>query len=355
MLREEPGALATAALDARPRDRRRRRPHRADPHPPAAQARRVRAEGRDHHHRRHAARLLPARRGAVRRDRRGSAWRSPAIRMRATASRCASRARSRWPSTTTAWWSMRCRRSTICSSRPRTRARPRRRWRSSAGSGCCARPSCRTSSLIEDDYEAENLYAGTPMPALKSLDKSGRVIYIGSVSKSLSPALRLGYIVAPRALVKELRVLRHAMVRHPSAFLQHAYALFLSLGHHESHARRVNQAMQERVAARGRGVARRAAGFRVHAAAGRRLDLGAGTGLGRCRRARRHGARARRADRSRRRVLRQAALPVPVLSPAPVVDRGAQIRAGIEALGAGGRRTGAGARRSEAGRARSTH
>ena len=101
--------------------------------------------------------------------------------------------------------------------------------------------------LIEDDYEAENLYAGQPMPALKSLDKSGRVIYIGSVSKSLSPALRLGYIVAPQALVRELRMLRHAMLRHPSAFLQHAYALFLSLGHHESHARRVNAAMQERL------------------------------------------------------------------------------------------------------------
>jgi GntR family transcriptional regulator/MocR family aminotransferase len=101
--------------------------------------------------------------------------------------------------------------------------------------------------VIEDDYEAENLYAGAPMPALKSLDKSGRVIYVGSVSKSLSPVLRLGYIVAPRALVKELRILRHAMVRHPSAFLQHTYALFLSLGHHESNARRVNQAMQERV------------------------------------------------------------------------------------------------------------
>ena len=102
--------------------------------------------------------------------------------------------------------------------------------------------------VIEDDYEAENLYEGTPMPALKSLDKTGRVIYVGSVSKSLSPALRLGYIVAPRALIEELRAIRHAMVRHPSAFLQHAYALFLSLGHHESHARRVNQAMQERLA-----------------------------------------------------------------------------------------------------------
>ena len=102
--------------------------------------------------------------------------------------------------------------------------------------------------IIEDDYEAENLYEGTPMPALKSLDRCDRVIYVGSVSKSLSPALRLGYIVAPRALIRELRVIRHAMVRHPSAFLQHAYALFLSLGHHESHARRVNQAMQERLA-----------------------------------------------------------------------------------------------------------
>ncbi|WP_326535159.1 MocR-like pyridoxine biosynthesis transcription factor PdxR [Pseudorhodoferax sp.] len=102
--------------------------------------------------------------------------------------------------------------------------------------------------IIEDDYEAENLYEGSPMPALKSLDKSGRVVYVGSLSKSLSPALRLGYIVAPRALIAELRLLRHAMVRHPSAFLQHAYALFISLGHHESHARRVNQVMQERLA-----------------------------------------------------------------------------------------------------------
>jgi GntR family transcriptional regulator/MocR family aminotransferase len=103
--------------------------------------------------------------------------------------------------------------------------------------------------LIEDDYEAENLYEGPPMPALKSLDRGGRVIYIGSVSKSLSPALRLGYIVAPRALIEELRVLRHAMLRHPSAFLQHAYGLFLSLGHHESHARRENAAIRERMAA----------------------------------------------------------------------------------------------------------
>ena len=102
--------------------------------------------------------------------------------------------------------------------------------------------------VIEDDYEAENLFEGSPMPALKSMDRSGRVIYVGSLSKSLSPALRLAYIVAPRPLIAELRLLRHAMVRHPSTMLQQAYALFLSLGHHESHARRVNAALQERLA-----------------------------------------------------------------------------------------------------------
>lgn len=103
--------------------------------------------------------------------------------------------------------------------------------------------------VIEDDYEAENLYAGAPVPALKSLDRTGRVVYVGSLSKSLSPALRLAYIVAPRELVAELRLLRHAMVRHPSTLLQQAYALFLALGHHESHARRVNAALRERTGA----------------------------------------------------------------------------------------------------------
>jgi GntR family transcriptional regulator/MocR family aminotransferase len=123
------------------------------------------------------------------------------------------------------------------------------------------RAQARDVVVIEDDYEAENLYAGEPMPALKSLDRDGRVIYVGSVSKSLSPALRLGYIVAPRALIRELRVLRHAMLRHPSAFLQHAYALFLSLGHHESHARRVNAAMQERLALAAGALREHLAGF----------------------------------------------------------------------------------------------
>ncbi len=103
--------------------------------------------------------------------------------------------------------------------------------------------------VIEDDYEAENLYDGAPIPALKSLDRGGRVVYVGSLAKSLAPALRLGYIVAAPELIAELRQLRHVSVRHPSAFLQHAYALYLSLGNHESHARRLNQSMRLRMSA----------------------------------------------------------------------------------------------------------
>ena len=122
--------------------------------------------------------------------------------------------------------------------------------------------------ILEDDYESENLYAGEPMPALKSLDRTGRVIYVGSLSKSLAPATRLGYVVAPRPLIDELRVLRHAMVRHPSAFLQHAYALFLALGYHDAHARRVNRMLEQRMEAALEALACELPSFRCTRAAG---------------------------------------------------------------------------------------
>ncbi len=103
--------------------------------------------------------------------------------------------------------------------------------------------------IIEDDYESETRFSRLPNPSLKSLDHAGRVIYIGSLSKSLAPGLRLGYVVAPEPLIEELRALRRLMIRHPTAFIQRSFALFLSLGHYAALTRRLTQTHAARAAA----------------------------------------------------------------------------------------------------------
>ncbi|MNQ14613.1 HTH-type transcriptional regulatory protein GabR [compost metagenome] len=102
------------------------------------------------------------------------------------------------------------------------------------------------SMIIEDDFESESRWGEGAIPALKSLDRDGRVIYVGSLAKSFAPGLRIGYIVAPRELTKELRALRRLMLRHPSAYIQRAFSLFISLGHHHSLLRKQSQAYQKR-------------------------------------------------------------------------------------------------------------
>ncbi|MFN0190724.1 MAG: PLP-dependent aminotransferase family protein [Aestuariivirga sp.] len=100
--------------------------------------------------------------------------------------------------------------------------------------------------IIEDDYEFETNYVNEPCPALKSLDDEGRVIYVGSLSKTLFPGLRLGFMVGPRALLAEARALRRLMVRHAPNNNQRTAALFLSLGHHDTLIRRLHRAYRSR-------------------------------------------------------------------------------------------------------------
>ncbi|MEI6459499.1 MAG: PLP-dependent aminotransferase family protein [Pseudomonadota bacterium] len=100
--------------------------------------------------------------------------------------------------------------------------------------------------IIEDDYETETTFSGLPNPALKSLDRAGRVIYVGSLSKSFAPGIRLGYIVAPRPLIDELRALRRLNIRHPSAFIQRSIARFVALGHYDLLCRHLVDAHRER-------------------------------------------------------------------------------------------------------------
>ena len=88
--------------------------------------------------------------------------------------------------------------------------------------------------VVEDDYEYETNYRGEAAPALKSLDGGGRVLYVGSLSKSLMPGLRMGFVVAPAEFVAELRALRRLMLRHPPGNNQRVVAIFLAQGLHDA-------------------------------------------------------------------------------------------------------------------------
>lgn len=100
--------------------------------------------------------------------------------------------------------------------------------------------------IVEDDYEFEMSFHKAALPALKSLDQDGRVIYVGSFSKSLFPGLRLGYLVGSERFIREARSLRAAILRHPPVHIQRTTAYFLALGHYETLLSRMNQAYRRR-------------------------------------------------------------------------------------------------------------
>jgi GntR family transcriptional regulator/MocR family aminotransferase len=116
--------------------------------------------------------------------------------------------------------------------------------------------------IIEDDYEFEMSFLKPVAPALKSLDRNGRVIYAGSFSKSVFPGLRLGYLVGPPGFIAEARSLRGLILKHPPGHIQRTMAYFLGLGHYDALVnrtrnayRRRRQIMAEAIAAEGLTVA----------------------------------------------------------------------------------------------------
>ncbi|MEP6619789.1 MAG: PLP-dependent aminotransferase family protein [bacterium] len=100
--------------------------------------------------------------------------------------------------------------------------------------------------IVEDDYNGEYRYDTSPVPAMQGLDEHGRVLYIGSFSKSLAPAVRLGYLVLPPQLVAHFGRARMLLDRHSPVPEQAVLADFLGGGHFARHIRRTRAVHQER-------------------------------------------------------------------------------------------------------------
>jgi GntR family transcriptional regulator/MocR family aminotransferase len=100
--------------------------------------------------------------------------------------------------------------------------------------------------IIEDDYDGEYRYSGAPLAPLAALDRSGRVLYVGTFGKVAFPALRLGYLVLPPTLVEAFAQRRAVDVRHSEVSTQAVMAEFMATGHFQRHIRRMRRAALSR-------------------------------------------------------------------------------------------------------------
>jgi GntR family transcriptional regulator / MocR family aminotransferase len=97
----------------------------------------------------------------------------------------------------------------------------------------------RDAFVVEDDYNSEYRYGGRPLPSLQGLDHDGRVIYLGTFSKTVFPALRLGYLVVPADLVEVFAAARALTDLHSPAIDQAVLADFITERHFARHVRRM--------------------------------------------------------------------------------------------------------------------
>lgn len=105
----------------------------------------------------------------------------------------------------------------------------------------CARAERDDFLICEDDYEAEmNFVQGRGRP-IQSMESSGRAIYVGSLSKSVAPGLRIGYMIAHPDIIKEVKAIRRYMMRHPPILMQEAMANFIATGALDVHLRKVER------------------------------------------------------------------------------------------------------------------
>jgi len=95
------------------------------------------------------------------------------------------------------------------------------------------------SWIVEDDYDSEFRFSGQPFPSLQGLEPDAPVIYMGTFSKTIYPALRIGYLVVPKKLFSPLRIVASELYRGGHLLDQKVLAEFIREGHYEAHIRRM--------------------------------------------------------------------------------------------------------------------
>ncbi|HZO94803.1 MAG TPA: PLP-dependent aminotransferase family protein [Candidatus Baltobacteraceae bacterium] len=100
--------------------------------------------------------------------------------------------------------------------------------------------------VLEDDYDSEFWYDERPLPALQSIDRDERVLYVGSFSKTLAPGLRVGYLIVPRHLAKSFALARVLATLGMNQHVQATLAEFIAAGHYARHVHRMTAAYGER-------------------------------------------------------------------------------------------------------------
>jgi GntR family transcriptional regulator/MocR family aminotransferase len=115
--------------------------------------------------------------------------------------------------------------------------------------------------IFEDDYDSEFRYSGRPIPALQGLDRQGLVLFAGSFSKVLFPALRIGYLVLPSDLVDSFAAAKSVLNRHAPPFEQTVLCDFMVEGHFERHLRRMREVYAERLSTLFEAARRKLAGL----------------------------------------------------------------------------------------------
>jgi GntR family transcriptional regulator/MocR family aminotransferase len=103
--------------------------------------------------------------------------------------------------------------------------------------------------IVEDDYDGEFRYEGEPLEPLQSLDRDGRVLYVGTFSRTMFPALRIGYVIAPQPLISAFTAAKWLTDRHTAVLEQETLAEFIASGAYERHLRRTRRANTTRRAA----------------------------------------------------------------------------------------------------------